>query len=228
MSFAFGETRVRTCRWRTSYPGAPDQVGVDNALALLKPWLESARHRKVGQNLKFDAHVLANHGIALRRHRARHAARVLRLRSARAPRPGSARGAPPGLEDHHLRRGDRQGRVAHRLRAVEIARATEYAAEDADVALSAARRALSEDRRRREAEVRLRGDRDAGVPVLFRMERNGVLIDAREARGAEPRARARRCSTIEQKAYEAAGQPFNLGSPKQIARDPVRASRGCR
>src|SRR6185295_9020630 len=64
MSFAFGDAA-----WYLplahEYPGAPDQIGVDKALEMLRRWLESGRHRKVGQNLKFDAHILANHGVAL-------------------------------------------------------------------------------------------------------------------------------------------------------------------
>ena len=83
MSFAFGDTA-----WYLplahEYPGAPDQIGVEKALTMLKPWLEGERHRKVGQNLKFDAHILANHGVHLARDRARHAAGVLRLRGPRA------------------------------------------------------------------------------------------------------------------------------------------------
>ncbi len=114
MSFAFGDTA-----WYLplahEYPGAPDQIGVEKALKLLKGWLESARHKKVGQNLKFDAHILANHGLTLGGMGARHAAGILRLRGARAPRHGLDGGAPPGLENHHLRRSHRQGRLPHPL-----------------------------------------------------------------------------------------------------------------
>jgi DNA polymerase-1 len=84
MSFAFGDSA-----WYLplahEYPGAPDPIGVAPALKLLKGWLESARHRKVGQNLKFDAHILANHGVALAGIAHGHAAGILRLRSPRAP-----------------------------------------------------------------------------------------------------------------------------------------------
>ncbi len=60
------------------YPGAPDQLDREHALQRLKPWLESAQHKKLGQNLKYDQHIFANHGIALARHRRGHAAAILR------------------------------------------------------------------------------------------------------------------------------------------------------
>src|SRR5512134_1414439 len=64
MSFAFGE-EAAYLPLEHQYPGAPEQIGAARALELLTPWLASAVHRKVGQNLKFDAHVLANHGVRL-------------------------------------------------------------------------------------------------------------------------------------------------------------------
>ena len=73
------------------YAGAPEQLDRDAVLARLKPWLEDARRAKLGQNLKYDTHVLANHGIRLARRRARHAAGVLR-----AGEPPAARHGQPG------------------------------------------------------------------------------------------------------------------------------------
>ena len=64
MSFAFGD-QAWYLPLAHEYPGAPDQIGAEKALKILKGWLESERHSKVGQNLKFDAHILANHGIRL-------------------------------------------------------------------------------------------------------------------------------------------------------------------
>ncbi len=64
MSFAYGDTAAYL-PLAHDYPGAPAQLGVEAALALLRPWLEDAARAKVGQNLKFDAHILANHGVKL-------------------------------------------------------------------------------------------------------------------------------------------------------------------
>src|SRR5438128_2033579 len=66
MSFAVAAGHAAYLPLAHDYAGAPQQLGVEPALAILKPWLESARHKKLGQNVKYDEHVLANHGIALR------------------------------------------------------------------------------------------------------------------------------------------------------------------
>ena len=133
--------RPKPARPRTSpidhrYAGAPDQLGVERAVAALKPWLEDPSRKKLGQNLKYDQHVLANHGVRLAGRRARHAAPVLRAREQRPARHGLARRAPPRPQDHHLRRGHRaRARNASASSRWTSQRATDYAAEDADVTL---------------------------------------------------------------------------------------------
>src|SRR5258706_7775762 len=134
MSFAFGETA-----WYLplahQYPGAPDQIGVERALALLKNWLESGRHAKVGQNLKFHGHILANHGIRLGgiAHDTVLESYVYEVHE---------RHDLDNLAQRHLcwkniSYDEVTGKGASRISfaAVDIARATEYAAEDADCAL---------------------------------------------------------------------------------------------
>ena len=64
MSFAVGNTAAYL-PLAHDYPDAPPQLGIERALELLRPWLENAAPTKVGQNLKFDAHILANHGVNL-------------------------------------------------------------------------------------------------------------------------------------------------------------------
>jgi DNA polymerase-1 len=115
-------------------PTRRQQLPRDETLAKLKPWLESAP-RKLGQNLKYDRHVLANHGIAPRRRGRRHAARILCARSDKAT-TWIRWHPPPRPEGDQLRRSHRQGR--HRASASTrstVARAAEYAAEDADITL---------------------------------------------------------------------------------------------
>ena len=214
MSFAFGDSAAYL-PLAHQYPGAPEQIGVARALELLKPWLESSQHRKVGQNLKFDAHVLANHGVALGgiAHDTLLESYVYEVHE---------RHDLDSLSQRHLgwktiSYDEVTGKGASRISfsAVEIGRATEYAAEDADCAL-AVHDALYP---RLAAEERLKKVYESielpVMHVLLRMERNGVLLDGAklEAQGHEL---GKEMLELEQKAYQAAGQPFNLNSPKQI------------
>ena len=214
MSFAFGDAA-----WYLplahDYPGAPAQIGISKAVELLRPWLESARHAKVGQNLKYDAHILANHGVALAgiAHDTVLESYVLEVHQ---------RHDLDSLAQRHLgwktiTYDEVTGKGASRISfaSVDIARATEYAAEDADCALAVhdvlyPRIVADEKLKRVYEEIEL-----PVMPVLFRMERNGVLLDAAKLE-AQSHELGKEMLAAEQKAYEAAGQPFNLNSPKQI------------
>jgi DNA polymerase-1 len=214
MSFAFGDTA-----WylplEHAYPDAPAQVGTQAALARLRPWLESDRHRKVGQNLKYDAHVLANHGVRLGgiAHDTLLESYVLEVHE---------RHDMDSLALRHLgwktiTYDEVTGKGAARIpfSSVEIGRATEYAAEDADCAL-ALHEAMAPRIESDPKLARVYGEIELPVmPVLLTMERNGVLLDAaRLERQSHELGKA--MLELEQKAYAAAGQPFNLNSPKQI------------
>jgi DNA polymerase-1 len=214
MSFAFGEDAAYL-PLEHRYPGAPEQMGVARALAHLKPWLESARHAKVGQNLKFDAHVLANHGVRLGgiAHDTLLESYVVEVHE---------RHDLDSLSQRHLgwktiSYDEVTGKGAARIpfSAVEIGRATEYAAEDADCAL-AVHEVLY---RKVAAEARLKEVYESielpVMHVLLRMERNGVLLD-RAKLEAQSHELGKEMLALEEKAYQAAGQPFNLNSPKQI------------
>ena len=214
MSFACGDTAAYL-PLAHQYPGAPDQVGVGKALAVLKPWLESARHAKVGQNLKFDAHILANHGIALGgiAHDTLLESYVLEVHE---------RHDLDSLAQRHLgwktiTYDEVTGKGASRIEfsSVSVERATEYAAEDADCAL-AVHAALYPKIAAQETLQRVYETIELPVmPVLFRMERNGVLIDGAKLE-AQSHELGKEMLEIEHKAHAAAGQPFNLNSPKQI------------
>jgi len=197
------------------YAGAPVQLGLERAIALLKPWLGDAAQRKIGQNLKYDQHVLANHGVRLAgvAHDTLLESYVLE---------SSARHDMDALAERYLGlktiaydevTGKGAGRIG--FEQVDVERATEYAAEDADVTLRlhgvlhpklAADAKLAYVYESIELPVR---------EVLFGMERNGVLIDAArlEAHGREL---GQKMLELEERAYREAGQPFNLNSPKQI------------
>jgi len=199
-----------------NYAGAPAQLGVELALAKLKSWLESERHKKIGQNLKYDQHVFANHGIALRgiAHDTLLQSYVLESHTRHDLDSLAARYL--GLKT--LSYDEVTGKGAQRIpfEQVEVARATEYAAEDVDVALQVHCSLLPKI----EAEEDLAyvyGAIEMPVrEVLFRMERNGVLIDAARLE-AMSHELGQKMMELEGKAHAEAGQPFNLGSPKQIA-----------
>jgi len=214
MSFAFGESALYL-PLAHDYPGAPAQVGLERALERLTPWLENEQRRKVGQNLKFDAHVLANHGIRLTgiAHDTLLESYVYEVH---------LRHDLDSLAQRHLgwttiSYDEVTGKGAARIpfSAVEIERASAYAAEDADCAL-AIHDVLYPKLRADEKLRRVYETIELPVmPVLFEMERNGVLLD-RAKLEAQSHELGKTMLALEQKAYEAAGQPFNLNSPKQI------------
>ena len=200
---------------RHSYAGAPDQLPVAVVLARLKPWLEDANAAKVGQNIKYDTHVFAGAGIAVRCYR--HDT-MLESYVIEAHKPHSLE----SLAFRHLGRTglsyeDVCGKGANQIpfAQVEIGRAAEYSCEDSDMTLHVHQALLP----RIEAEAglaRVYGEIEMPTSaVLVRIERNGVLIDS-ALLAAQSQELAERMAALEVEAYEIAGQPFNLGSPKQI------------
>ncbi len=200
---------------RHSYAGAPDQLPFDDVLARLKPWLENASKPKLGQNIKYDTHVLANAGIAIEGY-----AHDTMLQSyvLEAHKPHGL----ASLAERHLgRKGlsyeDLCGKGAHQISfaQVDIERAAEYSCEDSDMTLHVHQTLWPQI----EADAGLLHIyRDIEMPtsaILGRIERTGVLIDSAKL-AAQSQQLAERMMALEQQAYELAGQPFNLGSPKQI------------
>src|SRR5882672_1341686 len=200
---------------RHNYAGAPDQLPFDEVLARLRPWLTNPLARKLGQNIKYDAHVLANAGIEVQGyvHDTMLESYVLEAHK------------PHGLgnlgERHLGRKGlsyeDVCGKGANQIpfAQVEVNRAAEYSCEDSDMTLHVHQTLWP----RIEAEPGLRRVyEDIEIPVsriLARIERNGVLIDAAVLQ-AQSQQLGERMMALEREAYELAGQPFNIGSPKQI------------
>jgi len=198
------------------YAGAPGQVDLDKALASIKPWLESERHRKLGHNVKYHQHVLANHGIAVRgiAHDALLESYVIE---------STARHDIESLASRHLgaktvSRDELTGTGVQRIpfEQVDIAQAAAYSAEDADLTLQL-HGVLHPKLAAEERLAAIYGEIEMPVrEVLYRMERAGVLIDARQL-DAMSHELGQKMLDLEGKAYKEAGQPFNLGSPKQIA-----------
>jgi len=199
-----------------NYAGAPEQLPLAATLAKLKPWLESPTHKKVGQHLKYDRHVFANHGIALGGIVADTLLESYVLESDQSHDLGALATRHLGLKT--LGYDDVTGKGANRIAftQVDVDRAATYAAEDADVTLrvhQALAPALVNEPRLQSLY------RDIELPVaeiLFRMERAGVLIDS-TALAQQSIALGRRLMAIETEAHALAGQPFNLNSPKQLA-----------
>jgi len=214
MSFACGDTAAYL-PLAHEYPGAPEQLGAERALALLKHWLEDAARAKVGQNLKFDAHILANHGVSLAgiahdtllesyvyEVHERHDLDSLALRH---------------LGWRTISYDEVTGKGASRIpfSAVDVQRATEYAAEDADCALAVHEAIFPKIETDEKLKFVYERIEMPALPVLLRMERNGVLLDSGKLE-RQSHELGKEMLELEQKAYQAAGQPFNLNSPKQI------------
>ena len=196
------------------YPDAPEQLNREEVLAKLKPWLEDASKKKLGQHIKYDRHVFANHGIEVQgyTHDTMLQSYVLEVHM------------PHGLaslaERHAGRSGinyeDLCGKGASQIGfdQVDIAKAAEYSCEDSDQTLDVHRVLWPQ----LEANDKLKFIYELEIvssETLYRIERNGVLIDA-PTLAKQSHELGQRILQLETEAYEIAGQPFNLSSPKQL------------
>jgi len=198
------------------YAGAPEQLDRAQVLEKLRPLLESAAHGKLGQHLKFDIHVLANHGIALKGQRfdTMLESYVLNSTATRHDMDSMAQ-KYLGLKTIHFE--DVAGKGAKQLtfNQVSVERAAEYAAEDADVTLQL-HRVLWPQLEAIEPLAKLYLELEQPlVMVLQRMERTGVLID-RDMLKLQSGELARRMQEVTTAAHAEAGNEFNLDSPKQL------------
>ncbi|MDQ5946999.1 MAG: polymerase, partial [Pseudomonadota bacterium] len=198
------------------YAGVPEQLPRDEVLAKLKPWLESAKHAKLGQHLKYDQHVLANHGIAL--------AGVVHdtllesyvLESDKGHDLGQLASRHVGLDTISYESLCGKGAKQIGFDQVDIERAGQYSAEDSDVTLRVHQALLPRivadaGLNRIYAEIEM-----PAREVIWRMERNGILIDS-ALLAKQSHELGTQLIALEGKAHELAGQPFNINSPKQLA-----------
>ncbi|MDM0040376.1 DNA polymerase I [Variovorax sp. J22G21] len=197
-----------------NYPDAPAQLPRDEVLAKLKPWLENGAKKKLGQHVKYDRHVFANHGIEVQgyAHDTMLQSYVLEVHKPH----GLA-----SLAERHLGRSgisyeDLCGKGAHQIPFSQVAidKAAEYSCEDSDQTLDV-HQALWPQLEADEKLMFVYQLEMKSSEALYRIERNGVLIDA-PTLSAQSHELGTRIMALEQEAYELAGQPFNLGSPKQI------------
>ena len=198
-----------------TYAGAPDQLSRDYVLGRLKPWLEDATKPKLGQNMKYDSHIFANHGVTLRGvvHDTLLQSYVFESHKTHDMDSMALR----HLNHKTIPFVDVCGKGVNQIcfDQVELGRATEYAAEDADVTLRLHQAMWGHVEGDEKLTAIYRTIEMPTAVVLQKIERNGVLIDA-ELLGIQSNELGKRILELEQKAYELAEQPFNLGSPKQI------------
>ncbi|MCZ6500709.1 MAG: DNA polymerase I [Gammaproteobacteria bacterium] len=216
LSFAIKEGEAAYLPVAHDYPGAPDQLSRDEVLAALQPLLENPKVQKVGHHLKYDAHILANYGIRMGGMQYDSMLESYVLNST-ATRHDMDSVASRYLGVETISFEDVAGKGAKQLtfNQVPLEQAGPYAAEDADITLRLHHelwRQLKELPTLRNLYEKIE---QPLVPVLLRMERTGVLLDADllQEQSAEI---AVRLLELEKQSHEAAGQPFNLGSPKQL------------
>ncbi|CAA0116301.1 DNA polymerase I [BD1-7 clade bacterium] len=198
------------------YLGAPEQLDRDFVLQALKPLLEDPEARKIGQNLKYDAHVLLNYGIQLQG-----VAFDTMLESyvwnstAGRHDMDSLASRYLGFETIHFEDIAGKGKKQLTFNQIELEKAAPYAAEDADITLrlhqklwpelqtSDGQKSVFED-----IEIPL-------MPVITRIEHTGCLLDS-DLLHEQSAMLEQVCQSLEQQAHDLAGETFNLGSPKQL------------
>ncbi len=197
------------------YQGAPEQLSREWVLAKLAPWLEDPTKPKVGQNLKYDSHIFANHGVTLRGivHDTLLESYVFESHKSHDMDSLALR----HLNHKTITFEEVCGKGASQIcfDEVTIERATEYAAEDAEVTLRLHEAMWPHVAKSEGLKFVYEKIEVPTSVVLQKIERNGVLIDA-QLLAAQSHELGMRMLEMEQQAYALAGQPFNLNSPKQI------------
>lgn len=215
VSFAVEEGRAAYVPFGHDYPGAPEQLDEATVLGALKPILEDSSKAKLGQNLKYDAHVLQNHGIKMHGIAEDTMLESYVLDSTQRHDMDSMALRLLGHNTVHFEDIAGKGKKQLRFNDIDIEIAGPYAAEDADITLQL-HRVLS-------AELKAQGDlmnvyRDIELPllpVLQRIERNGVKIDVAML-NKQSKLLQTRMAEVEKQVFEVAGEVFNLASPKQL------------
>ncbi|BBJ23787.1 DNA polymerase I [Candidatus Nitrotoga sp. AM1P] len=197
------------------YPGASDQLSREHALLKLKPWLESAHHKKLGHDLKYDQHIFANHAIQLAGIAEDTLLQSYVLESHKSHDLDSLALRHLGVKTISYAEVVGKGAKQICFDQVDLATATHYAAENADIILQLHQTLMPQIKMQGGLDGVYRNIELPARQVLYVMERNGVLIDSVKLAG-QSRELGEKLINIETQAYAAAGQPFNLNSPKQI------------
>ena len=216
MSFSVKSGEAAYLPLTHDYFDAPVQLPFAATLAKIKPILENANIKKVGQNLKYDKHILANHGVALNGIAHDTLLQSYVLESHRSH----------GMDDLAMRHLGVQTISFEQVAAakaqkqvgfnqVTVETASEYAAEDADITLQLHENLHPQVAKDAKLNFIYSQIEMPSMECLYTIERNGVLIDANML-NAQSNEIGMKLVALENQAYELAGQPFNLGSPKQL------------
>ena len=197
------------------YFDAPEQLNFSATLAKFSPILENSAIKKVGQNLKYDQHILANHGIALRGIAHDTLLQSYVFESHKTHNMDDLAMRHLGIKtisfDEVAGKGVKQ--VGFNQVTVEVA--TDYAAEDADITLQLHQAMYPVIQADGKLDFIYNHVEMPSREVLFTIERNGVLID-QGMLNRQSNEIGMKLMDLEKQAFELAGQPFNLASPKQL------------
>ncbi|TMH17507.1 MAG: DNA polymerase I [Betaproteobacteria bacterium] len=215
LSFSFEPGRASYIPLTHRYAGVPSQLPIDDVLRRLKPWFEDPTRKKIGQNVKYDQHVLANYGVALAGVAHDTLLQSYVLESQRSHDMDSLAWRHLGVKT--ISYADVAGKGAGHIGfdQVSIDKAAEYSGEDVDIALQLHGVLYQKVQQNPQLDFIYSTIEMPTREVLFRMEREGVLIDA-SVLAAQSRTLGERLMILEDQAYREAGQPFNLGSPTQL------------
>ena len=197
------------------YFDAPEQLNLAESLAMIKPILENESIKKVGQNLKYDQHVLKNHHIDLRGIAHDTMLQSYVFESHKTHGMDALAERHLGITPISFEQVAGKGAKAVSFNQVTVEVAAEYAAEDADITLQlheAMYPIIENDEKLNFIYSQIEMPSSA---CLFTIERNGVLIDS-QMLNSQSNEIGLKLIALENQAYELAGQPFNLGSPKQL------------
>ena len=198
-----------------NYPGAPTQLNFNQTLARLKPFLEDPAIKKVGQNLKYDQHIFANHDIHLQGVEHDTLLQSYVIESHRPHDMDSL--ASRHLDVKTIKFEEVAGKGANQIGfdQVSVETATEYSAEDADITLQLHHKLHPQIERDEKLQHIYRDIEIPVMQVLQKIERNGVLLDS-ALLATQSHELGKTLLALETRAHEQAGQTFNLNSPKQI------------
>jgi DNA polymerase-1 len=216
LSFAVSEGEAAYVPLSHDYPGAPAQLDAGTVLGALKPLLEDETKPKLGHHLKFDCHILANYGIALagQRYDSMLESYVLNSVATRHDMDSTAE-KYLGIKTIHYEDVCGKGAKQITFNQVDVDRATEYAAEDSDVTLQLHHVLWPQLQALPRLQNLYESIEQPLVPVLYRMERTGVLVD-RELLRKQSTELAGRMLELQAQAHIEAGGVFNVDSPKQL------------
>lgn len=215
VSFAIDVGEAAYVPFGHDYLDAPEQLSEQEVLGALKPLLEDKNKAKIGQNLKYDAHVLVNHGIHLVGIAQDTMLESYVLDSTQRHNMDDMALRLLGHNTIHFEDIAGKGVKQLTFNQIDLTEAGPYAAEDADITLQIHQKLQAQLNQEpalknvyEEIELPL-------LSVLLEIERNGVMIDVALLE-EQSKQLAARLKELEQQAYEEAGETFNLASPKQL------------